>query len=112
MTLEAALQQQGIDPNSVSPTTKAQLQNVLLQKGKEVLMLVLQILLNQNRQVLSNNSTSEAEIRAQLEAAQRQAEADAKAEADRKKRRNVIIGIVSGVVIIGGIVVYIFTKKR
>lgn len=110
MTLEAALQQQGIDPNSVSPTTKAELQNVLLQKGKEVLMLVLQILLNQNRQVLGNNTTSEAEIRAQLEAAQRQAEADAKA--DRKKRRNVIIGIVSGVVVIGGIVVYLFIKKR
>lgn len=113
MTLEAALKQQGIDPNTVTPQTKAQLENVLLEKGKEVLILVLQILLNQNKQVFNGaNSTSEAELKAQLEAARLQAEAEAQAAEAKKKRQRLIVGVVVGVVVVAGIVVYIFTKKR
>lgn len=112
MTLEAALKEQGIDPNTVTPQTKAQLENVLLEKGKEVLLLVLQILLNQNRQVFGNSSTTEAELKAQLEAARVQAEAEAQAAEAKKKRQRLIVGIVVGVVVVAGIVVYIFTKKR
>lgn len=111
MTLEAALKQQGIDPKTVTPQTKAQLENVLLEKGKEVLLLVLQILLNQNRQVLSN-PTSEAELKAQLEAARLQAETEAQAAEAKRKRQRLIAGVVVGVVIIAGVVVYLFTKKR
>lgn len=110
MTLEAALKQQGIDPNSVSSNTKAQLQNILLEKGKEVLLIVLQILLNQNRGTFQT-TTTDAQIQAQLEAAQAEAERQAKLEADRKKRRNIVTAIVACVVVLGVIAFYVIKKR-
>jgi len=111
MTVEAALKQQGIDPASVSPNTKAQLQNVLLQKGKDVLFALLAILLNQNRQTFSN-ATTDAELQAKLEVARIRAESEAKAAAEKKKRQTIYtpIGVVVGSIVAVG--VYVFIKKR
>lgn len=111
MTLEAALKQQGIDPNSISPTTKAQLENVLLQKGQEILLIVIQILINSSKKPLTTRQ-DEATAMAAIQAAEVEAEAKAKADAAaKKKKRNVFIIVGISLVVVAGVVVYIVRNR-
>ncbi|MBB3840751.1 cobalamin biosynthesis Mg chelatase CobN [Runella defluvii] len=109
MTLEAALKQQGIDPNSISPTTKAQLENVLLQKGQEILLIVIQILINSSKKPLTTRQ-DEATAMAAIQAAEVEAEAKADSEA-KKKKRNVFIIVGISLVVVAGVVVYIVRNR-
>lgn len=113
MELTPLLTSYGIQPANISPEVREGLNAILRVAGREALAQVQAILKAEaaKRGVVVGGPTpaqQQDSARAALEAAQKaQAEAEAK-----KKRQRIIIGVVAGVVLIGGVVIYLFTKKR